>query len=249
MISETEALERVLTAVDPGPVESVPLAEADGRWLRESLAATVPLPSFDNSAMDGYAISASDCGQTDRWLEIIGEVAAGQAPSLHENSCAQSGCGHARLHRGAGSGGDGGCCHAGGHRTQCERAVRANHGCRDPRGFRPPPRLRSLLRSAPDRRRRGADTGENRAARVAGACARSRRTPAHAPGADDRGRVDRPGRTAAAPRRHLQQQWPDDRGARPSLRCADRGRRDCQRLARSHDRSPSQRDRCATTSS
>jgi molybdopterin molybdotransferase len=91
MISETEALERVLTAVDPGPVESVPLAEADGRWLRESLAATVPLPSFDNSAMDGYAISASDCGQTDRWLEIIGEVAAGQAPSLHENTALRAG--------------------------------------------------------------------------------------------------------------------------------------------------------------
>ena len=42
MMSETEALERVLATVVPGPEESVPLNEAGGRVCRESITARWP---------------------------------------------------------------------------------------------------------------------------------------------------------------------------------------------------------------
>jgi molybdopterin molybdotransferase len=80
MITEEEAVERVLGMVGRGPGENVALAEAEGRWLAEAVVATVALPGFDNSAMDGYAVHADDCGQTDRWLDVIGEMAAGRMP-------------------------------------------------------------------------------------------------------------------------------------------------------------------------
>lgn len=80
MITEEEALARVLAAVGRGPVERVPLAEAEGRWAVEPVMATVALPGFDNSAMDGYAVHADDCGPTGRWLAVAGERAAGEAP-------------------------------------------------------------------------------------------------------------------------------------------------------------------------
>ncbi|MGZ6790801.1 MAG: molybdopterin molybdotransferase MoeA [Mycobacteriaceae bacterium] len=43
----------------PGPVV-LPLEQAAGRALAEDLVAERPLPAFDNSAMDGYAVRASD---------------------------------------------------------------------------------------------------------------------------------------------------------------------------------------------
>jgi molybdopterin molybdotransferase len=88
MMEENEARERVLGAVGRGPVEVVPLAEADGRWVSGAVVATVALPGFDNSAMDGYAVHAEDCGQTDRWLRVIAEVPAGVDPAGGEADAA-----------------------------------------------------------------------------------------------------------------------------------------------------------------
>jgi molybdopterin molybdotransferase len=45
------------------PLLEIPLAAAHGRVLAEDLIASVPLPGFDNSAMDGYAA---------RWAEVSG---------------------------------------------------------------------------------------------------------------------------------------------------------------------------------
>jgi molybdopterin molybdotransferase len=42
------------------PAEEVPLGRALGRVLASDVAAAVSLPSFDNSAMDGYAVRAAD---------------------------------------------------------------------------------------------------------------------------------------------------------------------------------------------
>lgn len=50
----------LLSREEGWPVESVPVAEARGRVLAEAAVATEPLPSFDNSAMDGYAVRAAD---------------------------------------------------------------------------------------------------------------------------------------------------------------------------------------------
>jgi molybdopterin molybdotransferase len=60
MISESEALARVLAAVTPLPDEPVPLLEALARHAAEEALATVPIPAFDQSAMDGYAILAAE---------------------------------------------------------------------------------------------------------------------------------------------------------------------------------------------
>jgi len=77
MISETEALERILAAL-PGPVpEPVPVEQAAGRFLAEDIRATSPLPGFDNATMDGYALHADDCGRSGVRLMVRGEQPAG----------------------------------------------------------------------------------------------------------------------------------------------------------------------------
>ena len=46
--------------VEPLPAERVPLAQAAGRVLTESLVATINVPGFDRAAMDGYALRADE---------------------------------------------------------------------------------------------------------------------------------------------------------------------------------------------
>ena len=58
------------------PPERVPLADALGRMLRESVAATEDFPAFDRSAFDGYALrSANVMGK----LRVVSESAAGSS--------------------------------------------------------------------------------------------------------------------------------------------------------------------------
>ncbi len=66
---------RLLAGAVPTLPESVPLGEAAGRVLAEPrIVATVDVPAFANSAMDGYAVRAADTPGT---LRVTGEVAAG----------------------------------------------------------------------------------------------------------------------------------------------------------------------------
>ncbi|HEV7936253.1 MAG TPA: gephyrin-like molybdotransferase Glp [Actinomadura sp.] len=62
------------------PLE-VALLDAEGTALAEQVTAPVSLPPFDNSAMDGYAVCASDVEsaspETPVCLPVIGDVAAG----------------------------------------------------------------------------------------------------------------------------------------------------------------------------
>jgi molybdopterin molybdotransferase len=50
----------VAALLPPAPVEEVPLAHARGRVLAADVVAAVSLPSFENSAMDGYAVRAAE---------------------------------------------------------------------------------------------------------------------------------------------------------------------------------------------
>lgn len=60
-VRSVEAHRAVVAAlIAPQPAEPVPLAQARGRVLAEDLVATVSLPSFENSAMDGYAVRAAE---------------------------------------------------------------------------------------------------------------------------------------------------------------------------------------------
>src|SRR3569623_3773504 len=68
-----EAQARLLGDVSPLPAEEVPVAEALGRYLAEPLLARRTQPAADMSAMDGYALRASERGPR----RVIGESAAG----------------------------------------------------------------------------------------------------------------------------------------------------------------------------
>ena len=60
-ISLEEARARIDAAVCPiDRIERVPLADADGRVLAESLSAAADVPPFARAAMDGYAVRADD---------------------------------------------------------------------------------------------------------------------------------------------------------------------------------------------
>jgi molybdopterin molybdotransferase len=78
LISVAEALEQVLANASPLPAEEVAIAEANGRVLAYGLKALRTQPPADVSAMDGYAVRASDVAQAPLRLKIIGEVAAGR---------------------------------------------------------------------------------------------------------------------------------------------------------------------------
>lgn len=77
MMTEEEALRQVLAAVTPAPVRELPLLQARGLCAASSLFATVPLPGFDNSMMDGYALRAADSTGMEI-LPVTGEQPAGR---------------------------------------------------------------------------------------------------------------------------------------------------------------------------
>jgi molybdopterin molybdotransferase len=85
LLSVEEARAAILAAV-PGATdrEIVYLSEARGRVLCEDVMSMTALPPWDNSAMDGYAIRATDVAAATEdapvLLEVIGEVRAGAAP-------------------------------------------------------------------------------------------------------------------------------------------------------------------------
>ena len=61
------------------PIEHVALPDALGRVLAEPLDAPFPVPAWDNSAMDGYALRAADLPVDGGWLPLAGRIAAGDA--------------------------------------------------------------------------------------------------------------------------------------------------------------------------
>jgi molybdopterin molybdotransferase len=76
MISEEEARLKILESVAALPPRDVDLASSLGCFAARDYVAGVALPSFDNSAMDGYAVVAASCSRGAR-LRIVGEQAAG----------------------------------------------------------------------------------------------------------------------------------------------------------------------------
>jgi molybdopterin molybdotransferase len=80
MLSFEEARARLLSDVPRLGFERLTLREAAGRVLAEQLATLAPLPPFDNSAMDGYALATADLTTDGPWtLRVAGESSAGRA--------------------------------------------------------------------------------------------------------------------------------------------------------------------------
>ena len=79
-VSVDEALEIVLAHTPRLPAEEVLLPDALGRVLAEDVRADADMPPFDRSAMDGYAVRASDVASAPVVLEVAGQLRAGQYP-------------------------------------------------------------------------------------------------------------------------------------------------------------------------
>ncbi len=70
-----------LTAVDG--VEAVALRDADGRVLARDLVASMPLPPFTNSAVDGYAVRGDDLpADAERAFDMGGRAQIGSPAAL-----------------------------------------------------------------------------------------------------------------------------------------------------------------------
>jgi molybdopterin molybdotransferase len=77
MLTEEAARERILARIGPVPPRRVRLSDAVGAFSASDHAAAYPLPMFDNSAMDGYAVLAGD-----NTVRVIGEQPAGRDRQL-----------------------------------------------------------------------------------------------------------------------------------------------------------------------
>ena len=81
MISEEEARRKILETIRPLSLRVLPLSEALGSFVAEDYFARLPLPAFDNSAMDGYAVMAT-FGTKGARLWVTGEQPAGRDKQL-----------------------------------------------------------------------------------------------------------------------------------------------------------------------
>lgn len=80
-LTVSEALGMVLDGMTVLPAEEVPLADAFGRVLAESIVAQDSLPPFANSSMDGYAVRSADvekaAADSPVSLQVLADIAAG----------------------------------------------------------------------------------------------------------------------------------------------------------------------------
>jgi|CZKU01.1.fsa_nt_gi molybdopterin molybdotransferase len=79
MLSFDEARRQLLSRAFAVASERVSLGSAAGRVIAGDVVARHPLPGFDYSAMDGYAVATADFGPEPPWsLPVISESAAGR---------------------------------------------------------------------------------------------------------------------------------------------------------------------------
>jgi molybdopterin molybdotransferase len=78
LLPVADAIARIVEGVAPLPAEEVAVAAAAGRVLAAPLAARRSQPPFPASAMDGYAVRATDAGRAPARLTLIGTAAAGK---------------------------------------------------------------------------------------------------------------------------------------------------------------------------
>lgn len=95
LLSVEEAQKSILGVFKPVDSISAPIEECVGRILSEDITATIDLPPFTNSSMDGFAIRAADIQQATKEqpirLVVKAESAAGSPTSatIQENEAAR----------------------------------------------------------------------------------------------------------------------------------------------------------------
>jgi molybdopterin molybdotransferase len=76
--------DRLVGSIVPLGTEAVPLVEAFGRVVAKPIRAVLPVPLFDNSAMDGFAVCAQDLDDATPGapvrLQVVGRQPAGAVP-------------------------------------------------------------------------------------------------------------------------------------------------------------------------
>lgn len=77
MINALEARDTILSTVQPVNTVTLSLERSLGYILAEEILAGENIPPFDNSAMDGFAVSAQEVQHVPQILPIAGEIAAG----------------------------------------------------------------------------------------------------------------------------------------------------------------------------
>jgi molybdopterin molybdotransferase len=81
MLSLEQARDAILAEITPtATTQTVSLSQAHGRYTAQELRAQVDNPAFDNSAMDGYAVRATDLVASGFVLPLHGESRCGDAP-------------------------------------------------------------------------------------------------------------------------------------------------------------------------
>ena len=82
MLELEQALEKILGAIPAAKPERIPLTQAHRRVVLDKVVASIDLPAFDNSSVDGYAVRAQDVAaataQNPVSLPLAGRVAAGE---------------------------------------------------------------------------------------------------------------------------------------------------------------------------
>ena len=82
LISLDDALHKLLLCAKPlNRVSNVSTFKADGCVLAQDLVSAIQVPSFDNSAMDGYALRLADLSLNDGVLKLGQRILAGQTAS------------------------------------------------------------------------------------------------------------------------------------------------------------------------
>ena len=86
MIQLDEVRQQILDRIQPIGLETIPLSEATGRILANSIPTRDPIPPFDNTAMDGFVLRATDTscasGSTPVILPVVATIEAGM-PGNH----------------------------------------------------------------------------------------------------------------------------------------------------------------------
>ena len=81
LVPLADARDHVLRACTTLAPVVLGLSDALGRVAAEPVTAREAIPSFDNSAMDGFAVRAADTEAAPVTLEVVGTLAAGDAPT------------------------------------------------------------------------------------------------------------------------------------------------------------------------
>jgi molybdopterin molybdotransferase len=85
MISYAKALD-ILRQAAPLPTIDLPVIDSAGHVALSDIHSPLAVPSFANSAMDGFAVRSKDCAKLPANLAVTGQSVAGDSPSDGKNA-------------------------------------------------------------------------------------------------------------------------------------------------------------------